>query len=220
MRDKVRLYKFYPLISALRNLQQRRLKVSLLDELNDPFEFLNLQLPDRDVRDAWHKARSQVFLDKGIICFSDNWRSPLMWAHYADSHRGLALGFDVPREYAIPVTYRKERAPFRYHQLSTDQRLSLIKDSVATKFAHWEYEREYRLIVPLGKSETINETKMYFEDFGTALELREVVIGARSDATTAAIREATSNSHLKVTTSRVAFNSFEIVKQLSRKLQK
>jgi hypothetical protein len=96
----------------------------------------------------------------------------------------------------------------------------LIKDSVATKFAHWEYEREYRLIVPLGKSETINETKMYFEDFGTALELREVVIGARSDATTAAIREATSNSHLKVTTSRVAFNSFEIVKQLSRKLQK
>lgn len=220
MRNKVRLYKFYPLSSALRNLEQRRLKVSLLDELNDPFEFLNFQLPDRDVRDAWHTTRSQVFRDKGIICFSDNWRSPLMWAHYADSHKGLALGFDVPREYAIPVVYRKERTPFRYHELSSDERLKLIESSVATKFSHWEYESEYRMIVPIGNPEEINGSKMYFEEFGTTLELREVVIGARSAVASQEIRKAASNNYLKVTTSRVAFNSFEIVTQRNRNLQK
>jgi Protein of unknown function (DUF2971) len=143
-----------------------------------------------------------------------------MWAHYADNHKGLALGFDLPREYAIPVVYRKERTPFRYHELSSDEKLKLIEASVATKFSHWEYESEYRLIVPIGIPEVINGSRMYFENFGSSLELREVVIGARSDATTQEIRKAASNGHLKVTTSRAAFNSFEIVAQRNGKLQR
>jgi hypothetical protein len=220
VRDKVRLYKFYPLDSAIRNLEQKRLKVSLLDELNDPFEFLNFQLPDRKIRDAWLNTRAESFADKGIICFSENWRNPLMWSHYAANHSGLALGFDVPINFAIKIEYVKDRPPFKYFDITEPQRLALVEKALRTKFSYWEYEGERRILVPLGKPENIDGRNLYFHDFNEDLSLREVVIGARSDATSSQIRRAFGSHHLRVVTARLAFNSFAIVKQNNVKLKK
>jgi hypothetical protein len=32
----------------------------------------------------------------GVLCLGASWSSPVMWAHCADKHFGVALGFDVP----------------------------------------------------------------------------------------------------------------------------
>jgi hypothetical protein len=220
LRDKVRLYKFYPLDFAIRNLEQKRLKVSLIDELNDPFEFLNFQLPDKELRRAWLQTREKVFSDKGIICFSENWRNPLIWSHYAYNHTGLALGFDVPARFAMKIEYVKDRPSFKYSELSAEERRLQMERALHTKFSHWEYEGERRIVVPLGKPQQIDGRNMYFQDFNEDLVLRGVIIGARSLASSSMIRNAFGNHHLRVLTARLAFNSFAIVKQNSLKLRR
>ena len=109
MTEWARVYKFYPLRSALRNLNEKRLKVSMISELNDPFEFLGYRFPNRQVRTAWEKMRSSVWNDKGLICFSESWSNPVLWSHYADKHKGLALGFDVQKQYLHKIDYIRER---------------------------------------------------------------------------------------------------------------
>ena len=63
---------------------------------------------------AIHNARDELFHKngRGILCFSLNWTSLLLWAHYADNHKGICLGFDLqdgPDWYVYPVSYVKER---------------------------------------------------------------------------------------------------------------
>ena len=48
------VYKFYPPEYALQSLSKLRFKVSPIDELNDPFEYLSLDMGDKSVR-AWAK---------------------------------------------------------------------------------------------------------------------------------------------------------------------
>lgn len=55
----MRVYKFYPAKWGLEALLKRRLKVSPIDELNDPFEYLSLDLGDKNVR-AWAKQFRKI----------------------------------------------------------------------------------------------------------------------------------------------------------------
>lgn len=54
--------------------------------------------------------------NKGLLCFSDNWKSPVMWAHYAAKHHGICLGFDVPDSGPDPLigpgVYNPKRLQF------------------------------------------------------------------------------------------------------------
>ncbi len=70
---------------------------------------------------------------------------PLMWAHYADSHTGVCLGFntdnDTFRE-ALKIDYVEE---YPEMLLSDDDETSLIAP-LLSKSSDWEYEDEFRLI--------------------------------------------------------------------------
>ena len=50
-----------------------------------------------------------------LACFTENYLSPLMWAHYADSHRGFCLEFDLSKlqdgysDGIFPVLYSEKR---------------------------------------------------------------------------------------------------------------
>ncbi len=53
----------------------------------------------------------------GVVCFVERWDVPLMWSHYADSHRGLVIGFDVNHNFFArsslrQVEYGDERVAF------------------------------------------------------------------------------------------------------------
>ena len=71
-----------------------------------------------------------------------------MWAHYADSHRGICLEFAVRSDptfftEALPVRYEDQYPSFN-HFSSTKQERS--EKSFLTKSKHWEYEQEYRIV--------------------------------------------------------------------------
>ena len=50
---------------------------------------------------------------KGVFSLSKTWRSPLMWSHYADEHRGICLEYDttkIPHPAIAPVDYHSPRS--------------------------------------------------------------------------------------------------------------
>ncbi len=56
-------------------LPERRMKLSLFHELNDPFELYPYSLSDRASRRISRVLQRHFNTSKGLICFSDNWRS-------------------------------------------------------------------------------------------------------------------------------------------------
>lgn len=86
--------------------------------------------------------------DIGIFCLSRPNDDILMWAHYADSHRGVCLEFSVRVDppfftEAQPVRYQDGYPTFNYFNSTKDER---AEKSFLTKSKHWAYEREFRMI--------------------------------------------------------------------------
>lgn len=82
-----------------------------------------------------------------ILSFSANFSELLIWAHYADAHRGVCLEF-TPNESSIlsgamPVIYSDVRPKFNL-ALPLNP-LTMIMDFYLSKQLKWEYEKEYRV---------------------------------------------------------------------------
>ena len=102
----MRLYKFNSAKHSLHDIYNRRLKISKIDGLNDPFDCKPARNPDRRLNCILDLHWNTLAESMGIMCFSKDWRQPLMWGHYADSHKGTCLGFDVTgSEDLIEVDY-------------------------------------------------------------------------------------------------------------------
>jgi hypothetical protein len=199
-----RSYHFVSLRHGLDDLRQRHLKISQLDDLNDPFELWAIAQPDRRLRQSIKATKVKMSRQFGLLCFSLDWHNPVLWSHYADRHRGLALGFDVDEEILNPVSYRKTRPV-----------LTTIDGKVAqwllfTKYIGWDYEQEARIFTSLEDRDP--ETSLYFANFSKQLILREVIAGPLCTATEQELREATgSTPEIKFTRARLAFKTFRVV---------
>src|ERR1700690_489805 len=101
----MRVYHFINKEYGVEDLRRRRLKIAMLNELNDPFEFYGVDLSDENIRRGFKKMKDELSLTNGLLCFSRDWHNPVQWSHYADKHRGLCLGFEVPTEPFGAVNY-------------------------------------------------------------------------------------------------------------------
>jgi len=66
----VRLYHFLSADHALDDIANRRLKISQIEELNDPFELWCVYQKDRKLRDALRAYKDQMAARFGVLCFS------------------------------------------------------------------------------------------------------------------------------------------------------
>ncbi|WP_061038803.1 DUF2971 domain-containing protein [Vibrio coralliirubri] len=200
----MRVYHFLSTEFAYKDLREKRLKVSELNRLNDPFEFLGMNLADPDLRKAMKKTKNQLAKSKGLICFSRNWRNPVQWAHYADSHKGICLGFDIPDSLLSKVNYVDERIEYPNGFTEAD-----MLELLTTKFAHWSYEEEYRVFVELNT----REDGLYYAPFSSDMKLKQVIIGACSKATRRQVIESIGGDVcVEIFKARAAFKSFNIVR--------
>jgi Ca2+-binding EF-hand superfamily protein len=208
----MRVYHFVSAKHGLSNLENMRLKISIIMELNDPFEFLGADLSDRDFRKAIKETKKELSKTKGILCFSKNWSNPVQWSHYADRHRGICLGFDFPESNLAKVEYVKERLP---HNGNIDE--DLMYKFLTTKFEHWSYEEEYRAFLEL---EDRDADGNYYAEFSEALELKQVIIGAHSSITRKDVKNALSGYKEEIETfkARADFKRFEVVRNKNEKL--
>jgi Protein of unknown function (DUF2971) len=178
-KDFLRLYHFTSAKFAKDDIVHGRLKVARISELNDPFEFLALnfrQISERQVIDYFKKDYDK---HTGLLCFSQNWTSPVLWSHYADKHHGVCLGFNIKRHLVEKVTYIAKRAMITVGTNTTSQQVleDLKKFVLRTKYNHWSYEGEFRYFVSLKHTIKDRKSKFHFYPFGDTLELAEVILG-------------------------------------------
>ena len=170
-------YHFLSSHDAVTDLERKMIKVSRIVNLNDLFELRPYLSINRDKRSQLEKLRSQIAKTYGMVCFSSDWQEPLLWGHYADRNRGIALGFEVisERYAASPVKYppKRERDAFgNKRDIGEDEYISALG---YTKYANWAYEKEYRFFIKLG--DCMNIEGNYFLNFGSDLLLRSVILG-------------------------------------------
>jgi Protein of unknown function (DUF2971) len=104
----------------------------------------------------------------GVFCLTEHPANLLMWAHYADNHRGAVIGFDASHPF-----FNRRRGPdddfrhFRRVVYRQERPVVSLSNSDAADFFYfksleWQYEDEWRLIVPLADcSERIESTNGY-----------------------------------------------------------
>jgi hypothetical protein len=222
---KKRLYYFTPHKYASDIIKNGRLKVSRFLEANDPFELRSYDQSDRDFRRKTKKALIQENERTGMLCFCRNWTNPVMWAHYAEQHKGVCYGFDVHVDIAICISYQNKylsKEDFDQDVLeaadrSEDEEKFKFKRAMTTKSSFWEYEEETRILVELEPSN--QEGKLFFEPLSEKIQLKEVILGCRSSQEIGDVNKSVCGTGVEVIRARPAFHKFYMTSQKNRKFQ-
>lgn len=85
-----------------------------------------------------------VISSVGYYCMTTNPDNLLMWAHYADSHRGVCVKFDILKDldsFLSPVQVKYDT-----HYMDFDVLSGILLNVLRRKSPEWKYEDEYRII--------------------------------------------------------------------------
>lgn len=196
-------------------LPELRIRLSTFDKVNDPFELLGIRQENKKGRRHFEGLYKHWVNTFGFISFTDNWRSPLMWGHYANNHTGVCLGIEIPQERVWQVDYHKERLDSLLNMTPAEAAFSeeIKRKVVTTKFSDWSYEREWRYVKDLEYIDS--NTGLYYEDFSPDFELREIIAGARCSRSLHKIRKQVfaNTGAIRMFKVRAAFQTFTMVKQ-------
>lgn len=212
----MRLYHFVKEQYGILDLQHRRLKIARINDLNDPFEFFPAcaDLEGRNmIRDFKRRAHEAI----GLLCFSKDRKNPVQWSHYAEGHKGMCLGFDVPRSHVREVRYVPTRPLVDRARLHADMESghAEMKRWLNVKFDHWVYEKEWRAELLLDSADQ-NADGNFYQAFSPDLRLAEVIMGASSMMTRLDVQNLLGDlaEHVKLRKARLAIKPvFEIVIQ-------
>lgn len=172
----MRVYHYLNVRWALDNVRQHRLKLCKIDDTNDPYEAECVRSLHQPTQAVLGSLKTTLGVTYGMLCFSRTSNNILMWSHYADNHKGICLGFDVPDEFARDVRYVSSIQEVESLFDSTEQdQEEVIGQLSYVKYIGWAYEEEVR-VHGLRK---VEEGGKYFTDFGDQLKLKEVITGAR-----------------------------------------
>lgn len=143
-------------------LEKEYLYLSTPENFNDPF--------DPPIKRAKNYDEVKELLgNMRIGCISESWDNVLMWSHYADSHKGLCIGYDASDIFKQDFT--KQNAILRKCIYTDDAYLDSLSleipiinnrdleafknnifnqpsflDAYSIKHKDWEYEKEWRII--------------------------------------------------------------------------
>lgn len=123
----------------------------------------DVQRANQVIGDFWNKRKQTYGRVFGVCCFSASHLDALMWAHYADEHRGICLIFDTHERPAV------DWKRYAYHAVEyTSQRSMNVLDAgyteslrrmLLTKAEHWKYEQEWRLISARGEGMQVSSNR-------------------------------------------------------------
>ncbi len=147
----MKLYKYKSLANLWHVLDvvvNQRLYCAHWSRLNDPLEGrYEVYLGKKS-----HKIES-IMIDRieqardgfRIASLSANATNFLLWSHYADGHKGIAIEMDIPEDHPdlTKVTYSPFSSVFS-KKAQTEEDMRHLFNS---KGEEWEYEEEYRIIV-------------------------------------------------------------------------
>ncbi len=214
------LYYFTKAEHAFSNINEEKIKVSDIAKLNDTFDIFTPASKIRQERALANQfVREQRHLG-GLICMSESWRSPLMWGHYADSHEGVCIGFELDVNSFTKVEYIRSRLGINHFEKSSFSELGdndLLK-MMNYKFSAWSYEQEYRYFVY--RREMFHENNIDFLRIENLFRPKQFILGARCKLS--AMQNIMASKYqeqgMEVFRARSAFRSFRMVKDRLWKL--
>lgn len=188
-------YKYYSYL-PLEYFDKPNIKVASPLHLNDPFESLiptdikkqinsfansfykNNPSDNKVTKEGMIRSMNSVTSIYGITSLSETQRSLLMWAHYANNHKGLCIGYDAKTmffeddknkkndDFTIrKVKYNNIRHDFYgdFPETSVAKELAeyLLYNVMLTKGDDWIYEKEYRYIIAFHRTHflTVDHSK-------------------------------------------------------------
>ena len=135
-----------------------------------------------------------------LLSVSKTAQNTVMWAHYADKHEGAVIGIDFNNVYLYPdtngpsnlimepVSYSKDRPKISIY---SEDRFEELRNALLIKSIDWEYEKEFRTILPVSVLEISQQQGLaHLKDFNgkktwflrlNPVSIREVVFGLYTD---------------------------------------
>lgn len=167
--DSFYLYRYFPdSYYSIRNLETETIHLSESGIMNDIYE----ALPSGEFKNI-HQIDKQLYDLAYLSCFTERNNNLLMWSHYANSHRGFCIEYELKqflidnkdiRQHLFPVIYMKKRPIYRDinslieshfdlrrayedgHDYVGREPLDDILPLCMIKSMDWSYEEEWRFI--------------------------------------------------------------------------
>lgn len=215
------LYKFQSASTAEKVLSKKAFRLSRFKQLNDPFELFAISLRDRQLREKYRAWVAEFDSRYGMISFSYRNDNPVLWSHYSDNHAGVCIEFHVAKELIWPIKYVGERLFYGFTAKKFLARVTRENshELVFTKYNHWQYEEEARIICKL--SDCKKDGEYFFEPFSDQIQPKKLYLGPRYiSKSNPALQDAAQALNLKIITTRMAFGSFSICAQKNKKFRK
>lgn len=163
----------------LESIKNNRFFAPKFDLLNDPCE--TLVCTDKLIQQTkfftrifgknkteniseFENALHNVFDNKkkifGIYSLSKTYNDELLWAHYANSHKGFCIEFDLEKLleyenqfglYSFDVVYKENPPNYTIKDINSKGNL-LIQIIAGYKSKRWEYEKEFRIVTDFAGS--------------------------------------------------------------------
>lgn len=116
-----------------------------------------------------------VYNETGIFCMTSKGDNLLMWAHYADEHKGACIEFDVTKDPYVFCPIRKVQYDSEYRSYNYLKEQGEAFRSLEYKSKDWEYEDEYRVLHNKGYGlMTINKEAVKTIIFGCRAEKKDI----------------------------------------------
>lgn len=215
----IRLYRFMPAKWAMKSIETRELRVGRVLELNDPFESLpgieglRENTPRDLIRNQQMELQARFHQQFGLLSFSTHWKQPSLWGHYADSHKGIALGFDHDLDPNLrEVDYTEDRPCICLGNLDCNYLLERYKKTLTTKKTCWKPEAEYRAIISLKRFES-RDGNFFLGIPDKFLVLVEVILGCRCSVDEVEVESALKRSGfsgVRVVRAKLSVNKYEV----------
>jgi len=169
-------------------------------ELDEQFEKGEIQKrlleSQRKLHEEWNQRKGC------LLSLSENAQETVMWAHYAERHKGAVIGIDfdnVSPDTNGPlgilmdsVSYSKDRPKINVlEEPEGSVALEAFQKALMTKSDSWEYEKEFRAIFLVDALEIMQQQGLaHLKDFNgkktwflrlNPVSIREVIFGLYTD---------------------------------------
>lgn len=174
MKANMKLYRYRKINDNTYNaLRENTIWLSSPDTFNDPFDchlrddyvVFDEKLLKKDKsgllnlynKNYYDNVIYPSYLKNGIGCFSESHSEILLWSHYADCHAGICLEYDLSICSAeLQSLFYKVNYTTKYPEINFSEFLesgmentcTYLEKALCTKYRVWEYEKEWRLILP------------------------------------------------------------------------
>ena len=178
-------YKYYSAAGrGKENLEKNTICFSDIDKFNDPFEGIGKYLYDVSPEEQayWdsigsdlpkslserfsEESRNALKFKQRVWCVTETYTNELMWAHYADSHKGFCVGYT--EESIRKVCNKFEKVLYCENPTAIDIRGDIGMDAIERllfqKDTSWIYENEWRALY------TLQRTDVEYLDYRDNLE--------------------------------------------------